>query len=192
MPQNIPANLLVETLAARTLDLLDEGVQTPILLIDGRSASGKTTLAAALQQVLFKQGETLPRVVHMDDLYEGWHGLQAGHDLLLRSVLLPVAARRRANWQEWDWALEQRNQWREFDGGTPLIVEGCGSLSRQTAELAHLSAWLEVPEQERQRRWIQRTGHDHDEWWPIWAAQELDFYAKENSVELAQLISIED
>lgn len=190
MPETISSDSIVEVLASRTLDLLDEGVYTPIVLIDGRSASGKTTLADALQRRLFKEGETLPRVVHMDDLYEGWHGLQAGHDLLLRSILNPLIQRKRASWQQWDWALDARNDWREFEGGTPLIVEGCGSLSRHTAAIAHLSLWLEVDEAVRQARWVQRSGHDHDEWWPIWAAQELDFYSKENSADLAQFTAL--
>lgn len=190
MPETISSDSIVEVLAGRTLDLLDEGVYTPIVLIDGRSASGKTTLADALQRRLFKEGETLPRVVHMDDLYEGWHGLQAGHDLLLRSILNPVTARKRANWQQWDWALDARNEWREFEGGTPLIIEGCGSLSRHTSALANLSLWLEVDEAVRQERWVQRSGHDHDQWWPVWAAQELDFYSKENSAELAQFTAL--
>jgi uridine kinase len=185
MPQIISADSIVETFTSRVLDLLEEGTYTPIVLIDGRSASGKTTLAAALQASLFKAGETLPRVVHMDDLYEGWTGLQAGHDLLLRQILKPVSQRQRANWQQWDWAADERGQWREFEGGTPLIIEGCGSLSQVTAPFAHLSLWLEAEDDVRQQRWIDRSGNDHDEWWPIWAAQELEFYARERSAELA-------
>jgi len=176
-------------LSARLLDLVDEGISTPVLLIDGRSASGKTTLAEQLQNRLFKDGESLPRVVHMDDLYDGWYGLQAGHDYLVRQILKPVAARKRANWQEYDWALGERKQWREFEGGTPLIIEGCGSLSQATVEFAHLTLWLDADEDTRQQRWVQRSGHDHDEWWPIWAAQELEFYARERSAELAALVS---
>lgn len=185
MPQSIPAETLVDAFTEKVLDLLDEGVFTPVVLIDGRSASGKTTIADQLQRKLFKDGETLPRVVHMDDLYEGWNGLQAGHDLLLRQILRPVSERRRANWQQWDWALDDRNEWREFEGGTPLIIEGCGSLSQVTAPLANLTLWLEAEDSVRQQRWVDRSGHDHDVWWPVWAAQELEFYARERSAEIA-------
>lgn len=185
MPQSIPAENLVDAFTEKVLDLLDEGVFTPVVLIDGRSASGKTTIADQLQRKLFKDGETLPRVVHMDDLYEGWNGLQAGHDLLLRQILRPVSERRRANWQQWDWALDARNEWREFEGGTPLIIEGCGSLSQVTAPFSNLTLWLEAEDSVRQQRWVDRAGHDHDEWWPVWAAQELEFYARERSSEIA-------
>ena len=169
-----------------TLDLLEDGTYTPIILIDGRSASGKSTLAQALQNELFKQGEPLPRLVHMDDLYEGWTGLQAGHDILLRQILKPVSQRAKASWQQWDWATEKRGLWREFEGGTPLIIEGCGSLSQVTLPFANLSLWLEAEDSVRRQRWVNRSGHDHDEWWPVWAAQEVDFYARERSAEIAE------
>ena len=177
----------IDAVVKCVLDLQDQGVATPIVLIDGRSGSGKTTLATHIQNELFKQGETLPRVVHMDDLYDGWYGLQAGSDYLLRFVLGPLAAGKKPSWQEYDWALEERDQWREFEAGTPLIVEGCGSLSQATGALANLRVWLEADETLRQQRWRDRVGTEHDQWWPIWAAQELEFYAREKSAELADL-----
>jgi len=70
MPQP-SADLAVDNLADQILELIEEGTPTPIVLIDGRTGSGKSTLAEALQRKLFKVGESLPRVIHMDDLYEG-------------------------------------------------------------------------------------------------------------------------
>ena len=155
--------------------LVEAGQQTPVVLIDGRAGSGKSTLAAAVQNLLFKQGESMPRVVHMDDLYPGWDGLAAGSDYLLRFVLTPVSRREVASWQVFDWVAGERTDWREFRGGTPLIVEGCGALSRQAAELADLSVWIEASEEVRHERWLERDGHAFDEQWSPWAAQELDF-----------------
>ena len=106
---------------------------------------------------------------------------------MIRQVLSPLGRREGASWQEYDWALGERDRWREFEGGTPLVIEGCGSLSQATAPLANIRVWLEADETVRQNRWISRVGHDHDEWWPIWAAQELEFYARERSPELADL-----
>lgn len=182
-PEYRDAEALVADLTAAVLDLVDDGVTTPIVLIDGRAASGKSTIADALQRRLFKEGETLPRVVHMDDLYPGWDGLAAGAEYLQRFVLGPIAARKTANWQMFDWALGERREWREFSGGTPLIVEGCGALNSNSAEVAHLTVWLEVAEDVRHERWLVREGSD--EHWAAWAAQELDFYARERSAALA-------
>lgn len=178
---------LVETICARVLELVDAGKVTPIVLIDGRAGSGKSTLADLVQRQLFREGESLPRVVHMDDLYDGWTGLQAGSEYLLRQILTPMSARTSASWQEFDWDAQQRGRWRVFDGGTPLIVEGCGSLSAASAELADLRVWLEVPVEVRHERWLAREGHRFDEQWPIWEAQEVEFYGRERSSDLADL-----
>lgn len=182
-PEYQDADALVADLTSAVLDLIDEGVATPIVLIDGRAASGKSTIADALQRRLFKEGETLPRVVHMDDLYLGWDGLAAGAEYLQRFVLAPIAARKTAHWQLFDWAVAERREWREFSGGTPLIIEGCGAINSNSIDLAQFSVWLDVDEDVRHKRWLEREGSD--EHWAAWAAQELEFYARERSASLA-------
>jgi uridine kinase len=172
------------SIADRTLELVDEGVVTPIVLIDGRAGSGKSTLATLFQNELFRAGESAPRVVHMDDLYDGWDGLQAGVDYLQRMIISPVANRKKASWQEFDWALGVRGRWREFEGQTPLIVEGCGSLARLAAEGSHIKVWVEAPDEVRYQRWLEREGSEEN--FGRWAAQEVEFYARERSTELAE------
>jgi len=170
-------------ISQQVLELVDDGLATPIVLIDGRAGSGKSTLAALLQNQLFKDGDSLPRLIHMDDLYEGWDGLQAGVDYLQRLILNPVASRKKASWQEFDWSLGERVRWREFEGQTPLIVEGCGSLSRLSAALADVRVWVEADDQVRYQRWLEREGSEVN--FGRWAAQEVEFYARERSTELA-------
>ena len=192
MPQqNTPSNVLQELadrLVTELVGLVDNGVATPILLIDGRAGSGKSTLADLVKNGFFKAGESAPRVVHMDDLYQGWNGLDAGADYLNRFVIAPIGKREGASWQEWSWADDARSgEWREFRGGTPLIVEGCGALNGVSSLAAHIRVWLEVPEGVRHQRWIDREGND--EFWARWSAQEVEFYAREKSDELADIVA---
>ena len=177
---------LVEKISSQVLELIDRGNQTPIVLIDGRAGSGKSTFAEALQQQLFRDGESAPRVIHMDNIFEGWDGLALGSDYMVRFILQPLARRETASWQDWSWVKNQRSSWREFSGGTPLIVEGCGSLTERSKEHADISIWLEASEETRRERWIQRERHL--EKFDFWAAQELDFYAREKSQSLADLV----
>lgn len=188
------AHELAEQIGKQVLELVDAGKSMPIVLIDGRSNSGKSTLAENLQNYLFKHGESAPRIIHMDDLYPGWDGLAEGADYLQRFILNPLAgigsaaagtSVRTASWQEYDWSLGERKNWREFSGGTPLIVEGCGALNQQSAQLSDIKVWLEVAEEIRHARWLEREGSN--EHWAEWAAQELDFYAREKSQELADV-----
>jgi len=177
---------LLGTLVSGVLEQVDDGRPSPIVLIDGRAGSGKSTLAEKLQNELFRQGESMPRIIHMDDLYEGWNGLAAGAEYLQRFILQPLADKQTATWQEYNWELGKRDRWREFSGGTPLIIEGCGAINLFTAELASFSVWLEVSEETRRQRWQERDGNRFDEFFDNWAAQELDFYATQRSRELAQ------
>jgi uridine kinase len=177
---------LIEKISSQVLELIDRGNQTPIILIDGRAGSGKSTFAEKLQQQLFRDGESAPRVIHMDNIFEGWDGLALGSDYMVRFILQPLARQEIASWQDWSWVKNQRSSWREFSGGTPLIVEGCGSLTERSKEHADISIWLEASEETRRERWIQRERHL--EKFDFWAAQELDFYAREKSQSLADLV----
>lgn len=186
MPESLPYDELLSRLTEETLELTERGITMPIIVIDGRAGSGKSTLALDLQNELFRSGESLPRIIHMDDLYEGWNGLAQGADYLQRVVLGPLLANGTSAWQEYNWELQSRDRWREFSGGTPLILEGCGSLNRYTHTVANVSVWLDVPPEIRKQRWLERDGHAFDNYFELWAAQELDFIAREKSPEFAQ------
>jgi uridine kinase len=177
---------LIEALSTKILDQIDRGNQTPIILIDGRAGSGKSTFAESLQQQLFCDGESAPRVIHMDNIFEGWEGLSLGSDYLVRFILDPLARQETASWQDWSWVKNERSSWREFSGGTPLIVEGCGALTERSKAHADLSLWLEASEATRRERWLKRERHLDK--FDFWAAQELDFYAREKSQSLADLV----
>jgi uridine kinase len=130
----------------------------------------------------------------MDDLYPGWEGLEAGSHYLVRQILSPLAKGEIAHWQIWNWEQSKRGNpaepgdgHREFEGGTPLIVEGCGALSRASSELADLRIFLEADDQLRKQRWRERDHGRFDDYWAIWAAQEDVFYQQEKSESLAEI-----
>jgi uridine kinase len=121
--------------------------------------------------------------------------LEAGSAYLVQNILQPLSQAKPAAWQKWDWGQGRRgapnepgNGWREFSGGNVLIIEGCGSLSRQSRELSQLSLWIEAPREDRRARWQARDAGKFDEFWGIWQAQEDHFYETEKSVRLADLV----
>jgi hypothetical protein len=63
------------------------GRQGVVLAVDGRSSSGKTTLAARLQDAV-----TSSAVVHTDDI-AWWHSRFGWADLLIEGVLVPFHPR---------------------------------------------------------------------------------------------------
>ena len=182
MTSTLSLDDLLRQITAETLELASN---TPILLIDGRSCSGKSTLAKKLQNQLFLEGDSMPRIISMDDLYPGWDGLASGAEYLQRVILQPLLKGKTANWQEYDWESKERKEWREFSGGTPLIIEGCGSITNFTASISDFVIWLEVPEEVRRQRWQERDGDRFNEYFEMWSAQELDFIAIHKPKDLA-------
>ena len=151
--------------------------------------------ASKLAENYFAENRQAARIVRLDDLYPGWEGLVAGSVYAREKILEPISAGKKASWQIWDWDESSRgasneagNGFREFSGGTALILEGCGALSKASAPLASLTIWIAADDATRRKRFTERDGGRFDEHWGVWAAQEEEFYEAEKSQGLAELV----
>ncbi|MHA6667739.1 nucleoside/nucleotide kinase family protein [Homoserinimonas sp. A447] len=146
------------------------------ILIDGRSGSGKTELAKRM--ALEIPGAQL---VRLDDIYPGWDGLEAGSRHVHDHVLAASAPR----WQRWDWTENSWAEWHPLDPSRPIIIEGCGALSRANRALADYGIWVELDEPTRKARALARDGDAYVPHWERWAAQEQAFIDRERPQQLA-------
>jgi predicted kinase len=146
-----------------------------IILIDGGSGSGKTELAAVLAPALGAE------LVRLDDVYPGWDGLEVA------SLMVPdiIDASR---WRRWDWAAGEPAEWHDLDPRRPLVIEGCGSLSRANRALATFGIWVELDEPTRKARALARDGDAYAPHWDRWAAQERAFFERERPDRLADTV----
>lgn len=189
-----PESLLsaAQALTPKLLDLR-QSKPAPVVLIDGRAGSGKSTFARLLQDQVFQETKQSPKVIHMDDLYPGWEGLAQGSIYLIEQILKPLKLAGKAQWQRWDWANHKRggsdpgNGWREFDGQNVLIVEGCGSVTVQSAELSDLTIWIEADRQTRRERFEARHRGVFSNFWNSWSAQEDEFFQEQRTEQLCKL-----
>jgi para-aminobenzoate synthetase len=150
--------------------------------VDGRSGAGKTSLAAALRDQLHAP------VVSLEGLYGGWDGLERGIDLLVASVLEPLAAGCSARVPRYDWVAGRWAAPVVLDPPDVLIVEGVGAGARRAAAFESVLVWLELPAPVRKKRALERDGATFASHWDQWAAQEDAMIARDRTPERADLV----
>ncbi len=165
MPSSADVAAALDAAAAAVLQSASSS-RTPLILIDGRSGAGKTTIARAVAERLDAQ------LLALDSLYPGWDGLASGAETVRLGVLLPFSRGQRGHWHRWDWQAGRPAEEHVIEACRPLVVEGAGVLTPQSAELADVSVWLESPLVSRRRRALDRDGDDYAPHWNRWAAQE--------------------
>ena len=183
--------------SAELLRLLDAaaglvGGRPRIVAVDGRSAGGKTTLAARLHAAV-----PASAVVHTDDVAwnESWFGWAP---LLAHGVLEPVRHRAGVRFQPPSWPAHGRDGAIEVPAGLDLvIVEGVGASQRALSGLLDAAVWVQSDAAEAERRGIARDialGVNGDEdasiaFWHEWMAQEAPFLAADRPWERADVIA---
>ncbi|KOX10308.1 phosphoribulokinase [Nocardiopsis sp. NRRL B-16309] len=164
-----------------------------VVAVEGRSGSGKSTVAGHLRAALAACGEPV-HVLTMEDLYPGWDGLARAPHLLRDWVLAPLRRREPAAWHRYDWADGRfAPEWSrlpaEVAAGGTLVVEGCGSGATRVRDLTDALVWVAAPGAERARRLDARG--DAAVYAPHrdrWARQEEAFYARHRPRAHARLV----
>jgi hypothetical protein len=110
----------------------------PIVALDGRSSSGKTTLAHHLEQ--FIAGAV---TVHTDDI-AWWHSFFGWADLLASGVLEPIRRGQAVAFRPPAWDERGRPGAIELRVDASLvIVEGVGASRREIAHLLDAAVWVQ-------------------------------------------------
>ena len=156
---------------------------TKVVAIDGPSGAGKTDFAASLA-VHLPQAQ----VLHMDDLYPGWDGLEQAVTDVHAHVLAPLARGGQAAYRRWDWQHGRYAGWHSLPATNLLIVEGVGSGAQPGWQLESVLIWLEADLDERFRRGIERDGEPYLPHWRRWAAREQALFALDGTRSRADLI----
>jgi hypothetical protein len=166
-----PVQIALHAAASALVDAVREvSASNPVVLIDGRSGAGKTTLALELVARWPLRGPV--QYVALDSLYPGWDGLAEGVETARELILAPHARGFVGTWQRWAWDAGAYAESHAVDPALPLVVEGCGILTPRTGRMSDIRVWLESPAASRKHRALTRDGDTFRPHWTQWAEQE--------------------
>jgi hypothetical protein len=156
-----------------------------VVAIDGRSSSGKSTLASRLASC-----HKYAHVVHTDDV--AWHHSIFGWtDLLIDNILGPVRLGQAVSFRPPAWETRGRPGVIDVPAGISiLIVEGVGAARRELVGLVDASVWVQSDQAVMDQRSSARISAGevamsvHEEW----MAEEVPFVAAQRPWERADLI----
>jgi uridine kinase len=169
------------------LELVAKHPSRPLLIaLDGASAAGTSTLAAAVGLRLSAS------VVAGDDFYrdlpeeQRWaltatQGVAEYFDWqrLRHDVLEPLRAGRAARYRPFSWLPEGGLDDRvvTLDPWPIVVLEGVYTGRPELRDLIDLAVLVQTPADERLRRLTAR-GHGNDAWWPRWGAAEDHYFTE--------------
>jgi hypothetical protein len=176
-----------EALPWHSTDLVDfiEGVlgsagrpagRAPIVAVDGRSSSGKTTLAGRLSRAVAHC-----HVVHTDDI--AWfHSRFGWADLMTGSILEPLRQGRAVSWRPPAWEDRARPGSIEIPSDAALVViEGVGASRAELVNLLDTTIWVQADLRDVEIRNAERvrSGESTVSGVREWMAEEFPFLERD-------------
>ena len=164
-----------------------------LVCVDGRAGAGKTTLGQALLRAAGgghgdDGDDGGARLLHMDDMYEGWDGLGDVSARLERDLITPLRAGRAGGYRRFDWHQQRFAEWRTVQPVDLLVLEGVGSGAARYADAITTLVWVDAPRELRLRRGRERDGDEVLPRWLAWMDSEEELFARERTRERSDVV----
>jgi len=153
-----------------------------LICVDGPAGSGKSTLAEAIAAL-----EPSARVVHMDDLYDGWPGLPNAA-AQFPTLLDPLSRNEPGSYRRYDWHARAFAESVTVDPVSLLVLEGVSSAAPAYAHLVTVVVWVEAPSDLRLTRGLARDGQGSRAEWQQWMAEETEVLAGQRTRDRADVL----
>jgi uridine kinase len=185
-----PSGAVVERVVADVLDRPASLGRGRLVCVDGPAGSGKTTLAAHLERAFAHAlgGGLRVQTVHMDDVYEGWDGLDEGRRTVAEAVVDRLRREVPGRYRRWDWHHDRYAEQHLVEPGGVLLVEGVGSGNAAYCPAVTCLVWVDAPPAVRLERGLARDGEHLRERWLAWREQETALFERERTRERADVV----
>ena len=153
-----------------------------LLAIDGPAGAGKTTFAAKLEAELSVDGTV--RVIHMDDLYNGWDNALSNplSEILDRISTAHLAGREFVikifNWHTMTFDREEKIAPTDY-----LIIEGVGAAQQIVRETGATTYWLDIEPEIGLQRVLDRDGAHLEVQMRQWQVDQDKHFARDETRE---------
>jgi uridine kinase len=145
--------------------------------IGGRGCAGKSTLAQFIPSA---------QVVGTDEF---WDGSDFRLDRVRTEVLVPLAARRVATYESWNWSARTAAGSLTVSPTGVVVIEGVCALHRDLRSFYDVRAWVETPRDLRLARAVRRDGEAaRSTWLEKWFPREEQYVIADDPTACADLI----
>ena len=161
-----------------------------LVCVDGPAGSGKTTLGAALRRAArdLLAADGTVALVHMDNVYAGWGGLETGMATVASSVVEPLRHGRPGCYRRFDWHAMAFAEEHVVNPVDVLVVEGVGSGAAAYDDAITSLVWVETPAEVRLDRGLARDGERLRNHWLVWREAEDAMFARERTRDRADVV----
>ncbi len=153
-----------------------------LLAIDGPAGAGKTTFAAQLEAELLVNGTV--RVIHMDDLYNGWdNALSNPLSEILDRISTAHIAGREFVIKIFNWHIMQFDREEIVTPTEYLIIEGVGAAQQIVRETGATTYWLDIEPEVGLQRVLARDGAHIEVQMRQWQVDQDKHFARDETRE---------
>ena len=173
-------------LIAALLDLCSEK-ECPIIAIDGPAGAGKTTLAHEIFLALSPKMSV--KVIHMDDLYDGWdNALGADLSAILQYLAAQHQKKSPSKIRRYNWATSCFGESEDMEPADLLILEGVGSGDKSLQDQLAALIWIDIDPEVGVLRVIDRDGYLVADEMKKWLGTQQEYFFQHSTREKADFI----
>ena len=169
------------------LSEITQGVDQPIIAIDGPAGAGKTTLASTISLALSPRMSTT--IIHMDELYPGWENA-LGEELTKTLTWLTSChkAKKPLLYSSFNWIANEFHPPKSHGSSQLLILEGVASAQIAIEDSLSTSIWLDLDPAIGYQRVIDRDGEKISHEMTQWLVLQEQHFAADRTKERCEFI----